>query len=914
MKQIGTSILYLARVVALPLIALTLSVPAAAQLEEIVVVAQKREQNIMDVPVAITAVTGAQIEESGIKDMIDLQQNVPGLIVGGSQTTTTSNFSIRGIGSTSNNFGVESSVGLYVDGVYRSRQSSLINELVDVEAVEVLRGPQGTLFGKNTAAGAIQVRTVAPSTDSTDAFIDVTAGSLNLQRISGAANIPLSDNLAFRGTFFTSQRDGYVDNYNYDLSGPVPSASVQEDVFNDRDRLGVRLQLGYDNGSDFNLRIIGDYSEIDEACCIGTNRVDSVYRQNPAFPGAITPFPDFADFDFGPDFARLLLSNVVFSDRGYPNPLPTTALFTQMNAAFGPLGIPPFPEADLAFPNLIGGYSWDDYLTSVNHIPNSQNEDMGLSIEFNNDFENATLTSVTAYRAFDTYDFIDVDFTNTDVATRENTAEQTSISQELRLAGTFGDSSNWVIGAYYFAQEIKNNTVTTAGNDLQSFYDFEEMLQGRPPPSFVTGAVDMISDFVISQGGFFPPGAEAFPPGAFANDDVTQDHDGYAVFGQVDWAMSDALTLTLGARYTDETKDIDSVYTQTNPGTNRPDFGLIQQTLLGFVAYLNGQIPTPPDPTPLLAVAAPNTGWAAYRIPAFSPRPDVNATLKDDQVTGTAKLTWFPNDSSMVYASYATGFKSGGTNTDRLEYDPADPDNPLFSQLFDPEKSKSIELGYKGDIGDRFRLSVAAFQTEFEDFQSNTFEGQGFILRNAGDLEIKGVEVEWLWQVMDNTSITGYYAYNEGEYNSFVRGVCWKATPFQTGVPDAGENGDGSCDRSGRALPYNPEDRFMLALTQDFPMGDNNMFFRAEYTYASETTTDGDTDPLTLQDDFGILNLRLGVDISDWNSTITLWGRNVTDERYYNGSFDPPLLDRGSMNSYPSEVATYGITFRKNWD
>ena len=204
MKQIGTSILYLARVVALPLAGLIAAVPAAAQLEEIVVVAQKREQNIMDVPVAITAVTGAQLEESGIKNAEELQFYVPGLIVGGSQTTTTKNFSIRGIGSTANNFGVESSVGLYVDGVYRSRQSSMINELVDVEAVEVLRGPQGTLFGKNTAAGAIQVRTVAPSTDSTDAFIEATAGDYNLQRITGAANIPLSDNLAFRGTIFSS--------------------------------------------------------------------------------------------------------------------------------------------------------------------------------------------------------------------------------------------------------------------------------------------------------------------------------------------------------------------------------------------------------------------------------------------------------------------------------------------------------------------------------------------------------------------------------------------------------------------------------------------------------------------------------------------------------------------------------------
>jgi len=124
------------------------SVNSESIFEEIVVTAQKRQQNIMDVPIAVSAVTGKQMEEASIKDIFDLQQNVPGLIAGQSQTATTSNFTIRGVGSTANNFGVESAVGLYVDGVYRSRQSSIINDLVDIERVEVLRGPQGTLFGK----------------------------------------------------------------------------------------------------------------------------------------------------------------------------------------------------------------------------------------------------------------------------------------------------------------------------------------------------------------------------------------------------------------------------------------------------------------------------------------------------------------------------------------------------------------------------------------------------------------------------------------------------------------------------------------------------------------------------------------------------------------------------------------------
>ena len=297
MKTSGISFIQLGRYVCLALTGIIIATPAAAQddttyLDEIIVTTKSRGAvNVMDVPTAITAVTGLQLEKSGIFDMVALQENVPGLSVGRSQTATTSNFSIRGVGSTSNNFGVESSVGLYVDGVYRSRQSSLINELVDVEAVEVLRGPQGTLFGKNTASGAVNIRTVAPSTDSTDGFIDLTAGDYNLQRYSGAVNIPLTDQLAFRATVFGSQRDGIVQEDNFrnfisDQSGPI------KDVYNDRDRFGLRLQLGYDNGDDFNMRVIVDHAEIDEVCCVGTTRVDSIFSRGGLAAGFALNGPD----------------------------------------------------------------------------------------------------------------------------------------------------------------------------------------------------------------------------------------------------------------------------------------------------------------------------------------------------------------------------------------------------------------------------------------------------------------------------------------------------------------------------------------------------------------------------------------------------------------------------------------------
>jgi len=880
MKPIGTSILNLGRVVALPLVGLALAAPVIAQddaiLEEIIVISKvKGQQNIMDVPVAITAVTGAQIEASGIKDMFDLQQNVPGLIVGRSQTATTSNFAIRGIGSTSNNFGVESSVGLYVDGVYRSRQSSLVNELIDVEAVEVLRGPQGTLFGKNTASGAINIRTVAPSTDATDAFVDVTAGDYSLSRVSAATNIVLTDNLAFRGTIFSSQRDGYIQDDNFrgqisSQSGPV------KDAYNDRNRLGLRMQVGYDNHDGFDMRVIADYAKIDEVCCVGTTRVDSIFSRGGLDNELVIN---------GPDAILMQMGRTAYTDQNYPFPLP---------------------------PNVVQA-SWDEYRAALNFAPISENEDRGLSVEFNKKFGgDSTFTSVTAYRAFDTFDFIDADFTDTEIAERTNTAEQTSLSQEFRLSGKFGEGSSWVAGAYYFDQEITSNTVTVGGADLQTYSDIGLVASGSPLSlTDITNGVTAISQALGGVGVIFPQGAAAFPEGAFANDDVIQDHRSYAVFGQVDWAIGDAFEVSLGARYTDETKKIDAIYTQTNPGTMVPDLTAVGTTLFLFQLWAaNGMQGPMPDLAPLLPVADPNEGWAAWTLAPFAPRPNVNDQLDDEQVTGTLKGTWFINDSMMTYASYSTGYKAGGTNTDRIFV--------LFDTIFQPEKSQSAEIGLKGDLGDNFRFAAAIYQTDFEDFQANSFHGSGFNLQNAGDMQIQGVELEWTWQAFVNTNISGYYAHNQGEFESFEQGTCWDATPFHipANVEDV-EDFDPvteTCNRSGEAIPYNPEDRFNLSLTQIIPIGNNEAFFRAEYTWLSEQMTDGDNDPLTQQDDFGILNLRLGIDFIDWNSTLTLWGRNVTDERYYTGSFDPPLLDTGRMNSYPAEPVTYGLTFRKLWD
>ena len=342
------------------------------RLETITVIAQKRKQNMQDVPVSVTAISGKQLAEAVLKDIFDVTVSVPALTAFQNQNATNSSFSIRGIGTSSQNFGLESSVGLYVDGVYRARQNSMINNLVDVEAVEVLRGPQGTLFGKNTPSGAILVRTASPSHQGTNNFIEATIGNYGLINYSAATSISAIENiLAFRATAFGSQRDGIVSEVN---SG--------NNVLNNRDRWGLRLQALYTPNDDLMVRIIADYSEINEICCAAPVHISNLKAIG-------------LEGKFGSDS---LLSQAPF------------------NAT------------------IFDGDDFFERNVALSFLPESTMKDSGVSAEISWDIDNQyTLVSISALRSFDSLDNIDTDFTDAELFGTQNDSEQRSFSQELRL-------------------------------------------------------------------------------------------------------------------------------------------------------------------------------------------------------------------------------------------------------------------------------------------------------------------------------------------------------------------------------------------------------------------------------------------------------------------------------------------------
>jgi iron complex outermembrane receptor protein len=770
-------------------VAFSVTFPATVQsqavLEEVLVTAQKREQNLQDVPIAVTAFSGEMLQQSGVNDIFDLAANAPSLSVSQSQSASTTAFGIRGVFTSAQNFGLESSVGLYVDGIYQSRQGSMVNNMVDVASVEVLRGPQGTLFGRNTPSGAVLINSVKPDFENSG-FLEATAGNFDLYGASGAQSLTIIDNtLALRGTGFVMKRDGYVD-----IVGQNPG----NNTINNRDRWGLRLQALYTPSDDVTMHLIGDHSEIDEKCCAG-----GVWK-----------------------------NNFVAQDLPIGSP---TKYGTDTNAV------------------AIGGTVIDqddffDYNVSNTYAPQSSNTNEGISLQL--DWQNSAflVTSISAYRKYDSHDNADVDFIDLDALRFVTEADQSQFSQELRL-GDQGEALAWITGLYYYEQSMDGTTDTRVGADAAPLLQVP---------------------------------TDALPPNTGALNLAQQEQQSYAAFGQIDYNLTQQWVVTAGLRWTRDQKDLKNTFTE-----DASDY--------------------PPGAPPCFCF---EPGWGFWLFPALAPRDDVNQKLDDDRWTGTAKLSWFVNDDAMFYASYGTGYKSGGMNTDRIAQG--------LPVEFGPETSKSYELGMKADFPEQaLRLNVALHRTDTNDLQTLSFQSIGFLLKNAGTAETYGGELDLYWQATESTSMTLAYAYNHGEYSDFKEGDCWISTPWQTDQPDPGANGDGTCDRSGAPLAGNPENSLVLTGNQTFSLADGiTGFIYGEYIFTDSRMTAVNNDPGKEVDSFALVNLRAGLTFERYNTTLTFWGRNVLDKHTISVVADAVAQD-GRLTGYLEDPALWGVTLRKNF-
>ena len=363
-------------------------------MERIVVTASKRPKGLQETPVAVTVVSSKAIDQAKVMDIDDLQTLVPTLRVTPLQRSTNTNFAIRGFGNGTNNTGIEPSVGVFIDGVYRSRAAAQIGDLPRLQQVEVLSGPQSTLFGKNASAGVISVTTREPAYYQ-EGKIEAGIGNFNQRVMKGYYTNGITDNLAFSVSGGFNTRDGYTE-----------SVSGLDDV-NDKDRWNVRGQALFEPTDAVKLRLIADYSEIEEACCTVENSVNG----------------------------------------------PTTAVVRALGGTD------------------IDESSSFAYQSALNSDPINNVKDGGVSLQLDIDFDGYSFTSISAIRNNESDFMNDVDYTTLDILTEGGYTDIDTMTQEFRLTSTGERTLEWMFGAYLFHEEVTTGDTLYYGDDIRNYFD-----------------------------------------------------------------------------------------------------------------------------------------------------------------------------------------------------------------------------------------------------------------------------------------------------------------------------------------------------------------------------------------------------------------------------------------------------------
>ena len=586
----------------------------------IIVRAQGREQALTDVPVAVSAISGEVLEKSGVTDIRDLNQVAPSLLVSSTGNEANGSARIRGIGTVGDNPGLESSVAVFVDGVYRSRSGNALSELGPIDRVEILRGPQGTLGGRNSSAGLINIYTAPPEFEFSG-YGAFTYGNYDAIKIEGGVNAPLSDTIAARidGVYF--ERDGF---YN----------DVVNDVrINDRDRYLIRAQALFEPRDGLSFRLVGDYSKKDEACCAAT----------------------FVQPEFAP-LARLA-DDVPITDSNAPfdRPNGTPGLTSTDNPIVGVLlGLGQDPRAFTQ-----STFDRDIYVTPGRSYE-GETEDWGISGELNWDFGAVTLTSITGYREYSNFQGSDTDYTQVDLLYRApgpnaGSREFKTFTQEFRLNGTaFNDTLDWLIGAYYANEKLETRDNLRFGNDYGTFANCRIALAinpalANPSADNCLGANVAAIDGTLTGTPAFGAATPLIIAGmnnlaqvrdiGGTGDRYNQKSENFALFTHNIVHVTDTVDLTLGLRYTNETKDFNAAFSNDNvfcPQARNLLNGLLTTPLAGLAGGL---------------ISLSCQGNSTAELDGVT----LSDTRDEDEFTGTAILSWKPDPDWMVYGSYSKG-------------------------------------------------------------------------------------------------------------------------------------------------------------------------------------------------------------------------------------------------------------------
>jgi iron complex outermembrane recepter protein len=796
-------------------------------LEEIVVTATRREQNLQDVPLAVVAYSGEQLERQGIENMEDLKAVVPNLVVAGNLAgTNQASFTMRGIPN----------VGTYIDGIWQvSNNGLLLREFVDVDRVEVLRGPQGTLYGRDSTGGAIRLYTKAPA-DEYGVQVDMTVGNLDRRDIKGTLDLPFTENFRSRFTLASYDREGYITS----LTTGQKTGAFQDNI--------VRADFIWEPSDRVSLRFNAQQDEI----------VDTQARVNTF----ISPQIGYnSGYQMGLSVAYDIASgghwNCHYTCSGEPG-------------------------------GLVG--KWEgrqDTTVPSREWLEQQTVDLRVDVTDNIGFQyllGHTFNDTRQYNDWDAGEFnFYIDYFNN---------ELDLTSHEFQFTGG-NDKFSWVGGAYlwdqkgrarnpafsmadwveatpnypndtpafsYVNQITPNAACTTATPASRGITSWAPGVQAGYVPRYVgppNAPIDVLTLDVNSVSGwpypcnFIPNGwvtalaAGARPP---AGDRLTGDEiDGYALFGEVNIGLGEKFDLTIGYRYHDQSAD-------------QYSFDVDAGVAAGI---------TTPKPI------GPNLEWTGGNLYEGIVIPSTNRHVAFDADTYRVSGSWHMTDNVMLYAGYTEGFNSGGLAV----Y--SDSVGEVQSAYL-PETIENTELGLRSNFVDgRLRLNATYFDTDWVDIQLLTTvrdritggELTELVLRNSAAANAEGVELELIFAATDNLRLSANLGWLDTAYT-------------ETNTPAVTLNTEFSAA---------PDNTYNFGIEHNANLSGGASFttrFDATYTgpYWRSPT------PSLRQNAYGVprsyesgdywrYNMQLAYQPSDGRYQVTLYGTNLTNEYQLNSGF-----------------------------
>ncbi|MFW6093213.1 MAG: TonB-dependent receptor [Pseudomonadota bacterium] len=797
-----------------------------AALEEVVVTAQKREQRAQDVPTSVSAFSDQQIERSGMQDMRDLTVLSPSFDMNSSQTESQgSTLRLRGVGTTGNNIGLESAVGVFLDGVFLSRPGVALGDMFDVERIEVLRGPQGTLFGRNTSAGAISITTKEPLLDEREFWANGTVQNFDGYDVEVGGSAPIIENtLGFRIAGAVRERDGFIDSV----------ASGAESM--NRDRWSVRGQMLWLPTPNMDVKLIADYADADENCCDG-----AIVRESPAIAA--------------------LKGTGAFEAAGLPSNAGVIAS---------------------------GEDALDDRETNADEFENPF-EQWGLSLELNWDLQDVgTLTYIGSFRDFEADSVQDSEFVALDLySVRPSEAngfatfdEIDTWTHELRLQGVNGPLE-WMVGGYYLDEEIVEQQGLGLGTDFGPYFNVlssfafagaDPALNAVPmpgSPGFATfGDVRNAANPAVAFAGGFDP-ADAYAQNVFE-----QQTESWSVFTHNTLTVAENFDVVLGLRWTDEEKD--GTFDQLETGAP-----VCQATSANLAALGAADADAAADLGG--AVGGFCFPFSSNVGPSLLNLEEFDETFSDEELIYTIRGVYRVNPDVRAYASFTHGFKSGGFNLDATAA--AGGSDPRF----DSELVDAYEVGVKSELFQRsLRANLALFHMEMEDFQVLEFTGIQFQTFNVDEAESTGLELELLGSPLDNLDVTFNWTWADAEYPSDCAPDDAPAQPRAlcgndlTNAPEhvivTGVNYD-------QVIPNTDLNWFVNASVR---WEDDHRTATQAVEIEDGVVTDQPA-PNDIQDSNAKADLRLGLGDMTGLWTVELWGNNIFDEQTKNVTFNTPL-------------------------